>query len=57
MPKSTDRMSNSVDPDQTAPTDLGLHCLLRPTCTNISQKYFYFIKTWKKKNARFHQEN
>ena len=31
-------MANTVDPDQTAPKeqfDLGLHCLLRPTCLNI----------------------
>ena len=25
-----DRMVNNVDLDQTAPSDLGLHCLLRP---------------------------
>ena len=32
MFKSTDRMANSADRDQTA---LGLHCLLRPTCLSI----------------------
>ena len=30
--KSTDRMANSVD---SAQFDLGLHCLVRPTCSNI----------------------
>ena len=32
-PKDTDGMTNSVDPDQTAPkeqSDLGLHFLFRP---------------------------
>ena len=36
--KNTNRMTNNVDPDQTAPMeqfDLGLHYLLRPTCQNI----------------------
>ena len=32
--KGRDRIANSVDPDQTAPSDLGLHCLLRPICPN-----------------------
>ena len=31
-PKYADRMENSADPDQTAPSDLGLHCLLWPVC-------------------------
>ena len=34
--RDADRMSNSVDPDQTAPkeqSDLGLHSLLRVICT------------------------
>ena len=30
QPKDKDRMANSVDPDQTALADLGLHCLPRP---------------------------
>ena len=30
--KAADGMTNSVDPDQTAP--LGLHCLPRPVCMN-----------------------
>ena len=44
--KSTDRMANIVDPDQTAPKqfDLGLHFLLRPTCPNIYHKYFIQVK-------------
>ena len=39
--QDTDRMANSVDPNQAAPleavekSDLGLHCLLRPVCPNI----------------------
>ena len=36
-PKGADRITNSVDPDQTAlydQSDLGLHCLLRPICSN-----------------------
>ena len=37
-PKGTDGMTNSVDPDQTAPfkeqSDLGLHCLFNPICPN-----------------------
>ena len=28
-PKDADGMANSVDPDR---SDLGLHCLLRPSC-------------------------
>ena len=38
-------MTNCVDPDQTAPeeqSDLGLHCLPRPSCPNI--KYFRVIQ-------------
>ena len=31
-PKDADVMANSVDPDQTAQSDLGLHCLPRPVC-------------------------
>ena len=31
-PKDADGMANSVDPDQTAPIDLGFHCLPRPVC-------------------------
>ena len=47
-PKNADEMANSVDPDQTAPddqtapqeqSDLGLHCLLRPICSNIENLY------------------
>ena len=39
-PKDADRMTSSVDPDQTLPqglkeqSDLGLHCLLRPVHPN-----------------------
>ena len=33
---SADRMTNSIDPDQ---TNLGLHCLLRPIYPNIWLKY------------------
>ena len=35
-------MANSVYPDQTphfAASDLGLHCLLKPVCPNIEDKY------------------
>ena len=31
-PNDADRMTNSADPDQTSPHDLGLHSLLRPVC-------------------------
>ena len=31
-PKDAHGMANSVDPDQTAQSDLGLHSLLRPVC-------------------------
>ena len=35
LPKDANGMANSVDPDLTAPfqeqSDLGLHCLVRPT--------------------------
>ena len=30
-------MANSVAPDQTAPLDLGLHCLPRPVCPKTSE--------------------
>ena len=36
--EDTDRLANSVDPDQTAPKeqfDLDLQCLLRHDCLNI----------------------
>ena len=36
--KDADRITNRVDTDQTAP-QLGLHCLLRPICPNISNYY------------------
>ena len=29
-PNDADGMANSVDPDQTEQSDLGLHCLPRP---------------------------
>ena len=28
-------MTNNENPDQTAPSDLGLHCWLRPICINF----------------------
>ena len=31
-PNDADGMANSVDPDQTAQSDLGLHCLPRRIC-------------------------
>ena len=39
--KDSDRITNRVDTDQTAEeqSDLGLHCLLRPICPNISNYY------------------
>ena len=36
LSKDADRITNRVDTDQ---TDLGLHCLLRPICPNISNYY------------------
>ena len=33
-PKDADGVANSVDPDHTAPSDLGLHCLPRTVCPN-----------------------
>ena len=43
--KEAEEIANSVDPDQTAPfkeqSDLGLHCLLRPTCPNIKHYTVY----------------
>ena len=35
-PKHEDEMVNSIGPDQTAPSDLGLQCLLRPVCPYTS---------------------
>ena len=32
LPKNADEMANSAKPDQAAPSDLGLHCLLRSVC-------------------------
>ena len=38
--KDADRITNRVDTDQTEEqSDLGLHCLLRPICPNISNYY------------------
>ena len=42
-PKDADRMANSVDTDQTAPSqtaqsDLHLHCLPRPVCLKTSDQ-------------------
>ena len=37
--KDSDRITNRVDTDQTEQSDLGLHCLLRPICPNISNYY------------------
>ena len=50
--KSTDRMANSVDPDQTAPTGAVLAWSAQFAHTHLS-KYLAQIKT----TARFHQEN
>ena len=36
--KDSNGITNSEDPDQTAP-DLGLHCLLRPVCRKTSDHY------------------
>ena len=38
-PKDADRMANSVDPDQTKQSDLGLHCLPRPDCPKTWEHY------------------
>ena len=41
-PEDADRMTNSVDPDQTAPleqSDLGIHCLPRPVCPKTWHDY------------------
>ena len=45
--KAADRMTNSVEPDTTAPpqeeqSDLGLHCLPRPVCVNINRIIIHF---------------
>ena len=38
-------MANSVDPDQTAPSDLGLHCLHMPFCQKLwCSKFRTFTK-------------
>ena len=39
--KDAERMTNSVDPDQTAPvqSDQGLHCSLRHLCHRIKNFY------------------
>ena len=34
-PKDATGIANSEDPDQTAPSDLGLHCLPRHMCPEI----------------------
>ena len=42
-------MANSVDPDQmphSAASDLGQHCLQRPTCPNIQGYYSSFWLLW-----------
>ena len=38
-PKDAEGIANSIDPDQTAPRGLGLHCLPRPVCPNITIFY------------------
>ena len=37
--KDANGIANSEDPDKTAPTDLGLHCLLRPICAKTLDCY------------------
>ena len=37
--KDADRITNREDTDQTEQSDLGLHCLLKPICPNISNYY------------------
>ena len=37
--KGVTGLANSEDPDQTAPEDLGLHCLPRPVCPITSLWY------------------
>ena len=47
--KDADRITNRVDTDQTAPeeqSDLGLQCLLRPICPNISNYYGYGLQQY-----------
>ena len=41
-PNGTDRMANSVDPDQ---SDLGLPCLPRPVCPKTYENYSTFPRT------------
>ena len=36
-------MANSVDPDQTAPSDLGLHCLHIPICQKLMCTNYFDI--------------
>ena len=49
-PKAVDGMTNSVDPDQTAPeqSDLGLHCLSRPVCPRTLRYTCYLesVTSW-----------
>ena len=33
-PEVAERMANSVDPEQTEQSDIGLYCLLSPICPN-----------------------
>ena len=49
--KAVDGRANSVDPDHIAPSDLGLHCLPKPTCLNtilgmITVICFHGILKW-----------
>ena len=38
-PNDADRMAKSVEPDQTAQSDLDLHCLHRPICSKTLERY------------------
>ena len=54
--KSTDRMANDVDPDQTAPLGAvwsGPTLFAQPSLLECLALFFFFEKTWKK-IARFH---
>ena len=57
--KSTDRMANSVDPDQTAPLGAvwsGPTLFAQPFLSDCLAHFFFFWENMKK-IARFHQEN
>ena len=56
--KHTDRMTNSVDPDQTAPSHQDLHCLPRPVYKNLRSSHILCFSSDSFSNAlRLASEN